>query len=44
MLADGSGEAVVPGDLKDVDQVLVTSEPEGGSAQPTREPLVAISI
>ena len=33
----GSGSAAVPGSLKGVDQVLVTSEPAGGSQQPTRD-------
>jgi hypothetical protein len=42
--ADGSGDAVVPGDVKDVDQVMVTSEPEGGSKAPTRPPVVTVSV
>jgi hypothetical protein len=42
--ADGSGRAAVPSDLEDVDQVLVTSEPDGGSKQPTRPVMVAVSV
>ncbi len=44
VLEDGSGETVVPGDLEGVDEVLVTSEPDGGSQAPTRAPLVAVSV
>jgi len=40
----GSGSAAVPGSLKNVDQVLVTSEPAGGSQQPTRMPVLAAQV
>ena len=32
---DGAAAASVPGSLDDVDQVMVTDEPDGGSPQPT---------
>ena len=38
--ADGSASVDVPGKLEDVDQVLVTSEPDGGSQAPTRQPII----
>lgn len=41
---DGRGAAVVPGDLRGVDRVLVSSEPAGGSLQPTRAPLLAARV
>jgi anti-sigma-K factor RskA len=37
---DGSATVDVPGSLEGVDQVLVTAEPQGGSAQPTRDPVI----
>jgi anti-sigma-K factor RskA len=37
---DGSATVDVPGSLDGVDQVLVTAEPQGGSAQPTRDPVI----
>jgi anti-sigma-K factor RskA len=37
---DGSASVDVPGDIEDVDTVMVTSEPEGGSQTPTREPVI----
>jgi anti-sigma-K factor RskA len=40
----GRGAAAVPGSLKGVDQVLVSSEPVGGSQQPTRKPLLAAQV
>ena len=39
--SDGSGAVTVPGSLKGVEAVLVTHEPEGGSQQPTREPIIS---
>ena len=42
--ADGSGQTVIPGDVEDVDQVMVTSEPDGGSMAPTRAPVVAVAV
>ncbi len=42
--ADGSGEAAVPSGLQGVDKVLVSSEPSGGSRQPTRDPVVVVSV
>ena len=44
VLEDGSGETVVPGDVGSADQVLVTSEPDGGSKAPTRAPLIAVDV
>jgi anti-sigma-K factor RskA len=41
--SDGSASVDVPGDLEQVDQVLVTSEPEGGSLTPTRDPVLAVT-
>ncbi|MBA2636767.1 MAG: anti-sigma factor [Solirubrobacterales bacterium] len=40
----GSAVVAVPGDLSDTDQVLVTSEPTGGSAAPTRTPVLAVRL
>lgn len=40
----GRGEATVPGTVDAVDHVLVTSEPAGGSQQPTRDPIVAAAV
>lgn len=39
---DGSASVDVPGSLKGVDAVLVTSEPAGGSQAPTRDPILSI--
>lgn len=41
---DGSAEAAVPGPLEGADAVLVTREPQGGSAQPTNPPLLKASL
>jgi anti-sigma-K factor RskA len=35
-----SGDVAIPRAVRDGDQVLVTSEPEGGSPVPTRQPIV----
>jgi hypothetical protein len=40
----GRASVDVPGDLKDVKQVLVTHEPLGGSEVPTRQPVIAASM
>jgi anti-sigma-K factor RskA len=40
----GSSAVDIPGDLKGVKQVLVTSEPLGGSPAPTREPVIAVTL
>jgi anti-sigma-K factor RskA len=37
---DGRATVDVPGSVQGVDQVLVTAEPEGGSKQPTRAPVI----
>ena len=37
---DGTATVAVPGGVEGVDQVLVTAEPKGGSAAPTRPPVV----
>lgn len=38
--SDGSAEVAVPGSLDGVEAVLVTDEPEGGSAAPTKPPVI----
>jgi hypothetical protein len=40
----GAGEAAVPGPLAGVDEVLVSSEPAGGSRAPTRAPVLAVRV
>ena len=40
---DGSASVDVPGSLKGVGAVLVTSEPEGGSRVPTRQPILSVT-
>ncbi|HEY1687862.1 MAG TPA: anti-sigma factor [Solirubrobacteraceae bacterium] len=42
--ARGAGQIVVPGDLKGVSEVMVTSEPEGGSLAPTRQPVIVARV
>ncbi len=37
---DGTASVDVPGSLKDVEQIMVTSEPEGGSQRPTSPPVI----
>ena len=44
VLENGSGETIVPSDLNGIDEVLVTSEPAGGSTAPTRAALVAVKV
>ncbi|MGH2947345.1 MAG: anti-sigma factor domain-containing protein, partial [Solirubrobacteraceae bacterium] len=39
--SDGSAAAAVPGDLAEMEAVLVTHEPRGGSRAPTRAPLLS---
>ena len=41
---EGTASASVPGPLDDVEQVLVTHEPAGGSAEPTSDPLVVAGL
>jgi hypothetical protein len=41
---DGHASLGVPGDLRGVDAVLVTDEPQGGSAQPTRPPVITAPL
>ena len=41
---DGSASVSVPGEMDDVDQVLVTDEPPGGSSAPTTAPYLAVRI
>ena len=38
--ADGTASVDVPGSLEDVDAVMVTSEPDGGSQKPTTKPVI----
>jgi anti-sigma-K factor RskA len=37
---DGTASVDVPGDIEDVDTVMVTSEPDGGSQTPSRAPII----
>jgi hypothetical protein len=39
--SDGSAEVAVPGSLDGVEAVLVTDEPAGGSAAPTKPPVIS---
>jgi anti-sigma-K factor RskA len=41
---NGSGAAAIPDGLADADQVMVTLEPRGGSAKPTRAPLIVTKL
>jgi anti-sigma-K factor RskA len=41
---DGTATAAVPGSLEDVDQVMVTDEPDGGSPQPTGDLLAVADL
>lgn len=41
---DRSADAAVPGPLAGADTVLVTSEPRGGSRQPTSPPLLSVTL
>ena len=40
----GSGSVDVPNSLHGIKEVLVTSEPEGGSQHPTRRPIIAVPL
>jgi Anti-sigma-K factor rskA len=40
----GSATASVPGSLHGVGEVLVTSEPRGGSLQPTSQPVIVVTL
>lgn len=40
----GSGSVAVPGNLHGVREVLVTSEPQGGSAHPTSTPVLRVAL
>ena len=42
--AGGRASVGVPGDLEDVDQVLVSEEPRGGSRSPTTQPRIQIQL
>jgi anti-sigma factor RsiW len=42
--ADGRASVDVPADLHDGDKVLVTAEPDGGSAAPTSRPVVSAAL
>ncbi len=42
--ATGSGAAEVPSDLHGIREVMVTSEPQGGSSRPTRKPLISFAL
>ena len=39
----GTASVQVPGDLRGVDKVLVTSEPRGGSRVPTTQPIITVT-
>lgn len=40
----GRAEATIEGDLSDVDDVLVTAEPDGGSPAPTSDPVIRVGV
>jgi hypothetical protein len=40
---DGTAAAAIPGDVSDLEAVLVTDEPAGGSEEPTRTPVLSVS-
>ncbi|HEX3909993.1 MAG TPA: anti-sigma factor [Solirubrobacteraceae bacterium] len=42
--SSGAGAVDIPGSLHGVKQVLVTSEPLGGSQAPTRAPVIAVAL
>lgn len=42
--SSGTSAVDIPGKLNGVKQVLVTSEPLGGSPAPTREPVIAVTL
>jgi hypothetical protein len=41
---DGTGAAAIPHGLENADQVMVTLEPPGGSAKPSRAPVIVTQI
>jgi anti-sigma-K factor RskA len=41
---DGTGSAGIPTGLDEATQVMVTSEPAGGSAAPTTKPLLSAQV
>jgi hypothetical protein len=41
---DGSGVSGIPGNLEGVQEVMVSSEPEGGSEQPTTMPVLRAKL
>jgi len=42
--AEGSGQALLTGQVTPTDKVAMTMEPAGGSAQPTTDPLVVLAL
>ena len=42
--SQGSGSASVPQSLHGVREVLVTSEPRGGSLHPTSQPVIVVTL
>ena len=40
----GKARVAVPGDIDEVNQLLVTHEPHGGSAKPTRGPSIVVAL
>ena len=43
--SDGHGDrTAVTGSLDGVEQVLMTDEPDGGSQQPTRAPMMSVAL
>jgi hypothetical protein len=42
--SDGTGSAAIPGGLDGVAEVMVSSEPEGGSAAPTTDPVLRATL
>lgn len=41
---DGTGSAAIPSDLKGVDAVAVTREPQGGTSQPSEQPVMSFKL
>jgi len=42
--SDGGGAAAVADDLRDVDEVMVTRQREGGARAPTEQPVISVGI
>jgi hypothetical protein len=40
----GDGHVEVPGSVAGIDTIMVTSEPQGGSLQPTGKPVITAAV